>query len=99
MSTNVLPYAMAALCFVAAMYAGTRANAVVFEVVRAINQQSPPEDQEALYVWYPSKWDRVTTKYKALFPEGKLLRKFWAYTALSAIGMLCVLFSLASGEH
>lgn len=81
------------------MYACTRANAVVFEVVRAINQQSRPEDQEALYVWYPSKWERVTTKYKALFPRGKLLKKFWTYAALSALGMLCVLVSLASGGH
>ncbi|HJV43142.1 hypothetical protein [Caulobacter sp.] len=90
---------MAALCFVAAMYACTRANAIVSEVVRAINQQSPAENQEALYVWYPSKWERVTTKYKALFPEGKLLKKFWAYAAFSAIGMVGVLVSLASGGH
>lgn len=88
---------MAALCFAAAMYSGTRANAVVFEVVRAINQQSPPDDQEALYVWHPSKWERVTAKYKILFPEGNLLKKFWAYTAFSAIGMVGVLASLASG--
>ena len=88
---------MAALCFAAAMCAVARANAVASEVVRAINQEAPSEDQEALYVWYPSRWERVTAKYKALFPEGKLLRKFWAYTAFSAIGMLCVLVSLASG--
>jgi hypothetical protein len=99
MSTNVLPFAMAALCFVATMYACARANAVVFEVVRAINQQGRPEDQEALYVWHPSKWERVTTKYKALFPEGKLLKKFWSYAALSAIGMFCVMISLWSGGH
>lgn len=90
---------MSALCFVAAMYAVARANAVVSEVVRAINQQNRPEDQEALDVWSPSKWERVTTKYKALFPEGKLLKKFWAYTAFGAIGMLCVLVSLASWGH
>lgn len=87
---------MAALCFAAAMYSGVRANAVVSEVVRAINQRSPPGDQEALYVWHPSKWERVTAKYKALFPGGKLLKKFWAYAAFSAIGMLGVLASLAS---
>lgn len=99
MSTNVLPFAMAALCFFAAMYACIRANAVVFEVVRAINQQASPQDQEALYVWYPSKWERVTTKYKVLFPEGKLLKKFWVCTAFGAIGMVGVLVSLASGGH
>jgi hypothetical protein len=99
MSKNVLPFVMAALCFVAAMYACTRANAVVLEVVGAINQQSRPEDQEAPSVWYPSKWERVTTKYKALFPEGKLLKKFWVYAGLSAIGMLCMLISLACGGH
>lgn len=88
---------MAALCFAASMYTGMRANAVVLEVVRAINQRSPPDEQEALYVWHPSKWERVTAKYKVLFPEGKLLKKFWAYTAFCAIGMLGVLASLASG--
>lgn len=90
---------MAALCFIAAIFAGTRANAVMCEVVRTINRQSLREDQETLFGWYPSKWERVTTKYKALFPKGNLLRKFWAYAAFSAIGMLGVLASLASGGH
>lgn len=100
MLTSVVPLAMAAICFIAATYTCMRANAVVFEIVREINQQNRPEDQEAPYVWYPSKWVRVTNRYKALFPEGDLLKKCWLYAALTAGGMLGVLISLmASGAH
>lgn len=100
MPTNVVPLAMAAIFFAAAMYTCLRGNAVVSEIIREINQQSRPEDQESPYVWRPSKWERVTTKYKTLFPEGNLLKKYWLYAALSAVGMLGVLISLmASGGH
>jgi hypothetical protein len=82
------------------MYACMRGNAVVSEIVREINQQSLPENQEVPYLWHPSKWERVTTRYKALFPEGKLLKKYWRYVALTVVGMLGVMISImASGGH
>ena len=98
MPTNVVSLTMAVICFAAAMYTCLRGNAVVSKIVREINQRSQPEDQEAPYVWYPSKWSRVIAKYKALFPEGNLDKKYWLYTVLSVVGMLGVLISLmASG--
>jgi len=89
---------MAAISFAGAMYACLRANAAVYEIVRVINQQSRVEDQESIYVWHPSKWKRVTTRYKALFPGAELLKKYWWFTGLSAAGMLGVLlFLVAAG--
>lgn len=96
MPSVIIPLALAATCFAAAMYACWRANAIVYEIVRQINQSDPPSEQESIYVWYPSRRNRVIEKYKSLFPDGDLLKRSRIYTGLALVAMFGFLICLMS---
>ena len=85
MSESVLRLVGFVLSFAFAMFCCLRANLTIFAMVRDINRAAPDEPESA-YVWHSSKAHRVFEQYKALYPNGGLVKKAWLYTMLMLAG-------------
>jgi hypothetical protein len=81
------------LCVLSFICAGYGANATVSAIVTAINAASGPDQQESRLVWHPAKYLRVFGRYRALFPDGVLLRRLrcyqaWSWATFIVLGLL-----------
>jgi hypothetical protein len=61
---------------------GVVGSLVSFEMIDKVNEKLPKEEQFASLGWYYSKSRRFNREYKRLYPDGPLLSKMRALTAL-----------------
>ncbi|MBX9575320.1 MAG: hypothetical protein K2X07_06750 [Caulobacteraceae bacterium] len=94
--SEYMPLVIAAICFLAAMWAVHRANSLVREMVRLINAEAEPDRQLSPVGWHPAKGSFVMQRYAALYPTGRLRQQYRTYVALAALGMLGALAVLAA---
>jgi len=62
---------------------------VTFEMVDRVNERLPENRQFSPMWWNWSKYRRLWRAYKELYPNGPLLKKFWA---LAAVMIVCLVF-------
>ena len=79
MATRVIVGIVALACISICGLLATLAN---FEMVDKVNDKLPESEQFALAGWYWSKRQRLHREYKRLYPEGRLLLKVRALTAM-----------------
>jgi hypothetical protein len=53
-----------------------------YEMMDKVNDKLPKADQFDPLGWYPSKTLRLRREYRRLYPDGRILKKLHALTAL-----------------
>ncbi|NEX94863.1 hypothetical protein [Caulobacter sp. 17J65-9] len=84
----------AALCFAVAMYGCLRANFAAFRIVDLVNRQVGPDEQESMLGWGWTKTRRVFSRYRAFYPDGDLIRRYWLHGGVMFVGMIGVAISI-----
>lgn len=62
--------------FVCGVVCAVTGSVVVFEIVDRVNEKLPEERQFSHLWWYWSKYQRLFSEYRRLYPDGGLLRRF-----------------------
>jgi len=70
---------------------GTLAN---FEMVDAVNEKLPKDEQFEVLGWYFSKTQRLHREYRRLYPDGRLLQRVRLLSALMAVCLLICIWGL-----
>ena len=78
MTTHIIVGIIAFVCGVLCAISGTL---LVFEMVDSVNDKLPEEQQFSPLWWYPSKYGRLFTEYKRLYPDGRLAKRFRLWSA------------------
>ena len=67
---------------------GVTGTIVFNDIIAAVNEKLPPHEYFDYLFWGASKTQRLLKSYKSLYPEGKLVRRYYAVIA----AMFLVLF-------
>jgi hypothetical protein len=77
---------------VSASIGGFLSTIVFHQIVDAVNQRLPPEQQFGPTGWYLSKNQKLFAQYRQLYPDRTLEVKFWSLVAVafgSLLGAAC----------
>jgi hypothetical protein len=83
------------LALVGGSISGIVSTNMHIEMVSKVNTMLPRERQFAEFGWYLPKTQRLHREYRALFPEGDLLRKWRITVAAGLVSLLICVWSLA----
>jgi hypothetical protein len=85
MTTRLIVAIVSLACVSICALVATVANS---EIVEKVNSRLTKEEQFAPVGWYWSKFQRLHREYQRLFPDGRLLFKFWVAMVLMFAGLI-----------
>lgn len=67
---------------------GLLSSVTAHKMVDEVNARLPKELQLSPFGWYAGKTLHLHSEYRRLFPNGKLVARFWTITALMFVCLL-----------
>jgi hypothetical protein len=78
------------------IYACIRSNRAIFEMVEVVNRHADPgAPKETTVGWHAVKWQRVTSRYRAIEPRAPLIWRYRLWLGLMVVGGLLAFVVLA----